>query len=33
VLQQFKKCRHLFHALCIKEWFETGDSRCPNCRQ
>ena len=31
--QQFKKCRHLFHALCIKEWFETGDSRCPNCRQ
>ena len=33
VVQQFKKCRHLFHAVCIKEWFETGDSRCPLCRQ
>ena len=33
VVQQFKKCQHLFHAVCIKEWFETGDSRCPLCRQ
>jgi TRAF-interacting protein len=25
-------CGHIFHSLCIIQWFETGKSSCPQCR-
>ena len=31
-LRRIKGCGHLFHQRCIREWFATGDSRCPMCR-
>ena len=31
-LRRIKGCGHLFHHRCIREWFATGDSRCPMCR-
>ncbi len=25
-------CGHVFHSHCILQWFETGKSNCPQCR-
>ncbi|CAG7855193.1 SubName: Full=Related to proteophosphoglycan ppg4-Leishmania braziliensis {ECO:0000313/EMBL:CCA74179.1} [Serendipita indica DSM 11827] len=25
-------CTHVFHATCLKPWFETGKTTCPTCR-
>ena len=25
-------CYHIFHAICIDNWFIAGDCSCPNCK-
>lgn len=27
-----QRCAHVFHSRCLRSWFATGNSSCPNCR-
>jgi len=27
-----QECNHTFHSSCLIEWFRTGNSNCPTCR-
>ena len=29
---QVRKCKHVFHKLCILQIFEKVNPKCPNCR-
>ncbi|XP_078431683.1 E3 ubiquitin-protein ligase RHA2B-like [Wolffia australiana] len=31
-VQQLPCCRHIFHSLCLEEWFRQCKPSCPLCR-